>query len=60
MNGNVIRVLIYDNRVEWPIPATARSKSWVCGLSLSGIAGSNPAGAMNVSCECCVLSGRGL
>jgi hypothetical protein len=28
--------------------------------SLAGIAGSNPAGGMSVSCECCVLSGRGL
>jgi hypothetical protein len=34
--------------------------AWVCGCSLAGIAGSNPAGDMNVSCECCVLSGRGL
>jgi hypothetical protein len=39
----------------------ARSKAWVCGHSLAGIAGSNPPGAwMCVSCECCVLSGRGL
>jgi hypothetical protein len=27
---------------------------------LPGIAGSNPAGCMDVSCECCALSGRGL
>jgi hypothetical protein len=39
----------------------ARSKEWVCCRSLAGIVGSNPAGAwMPVSCECCVLSGRGL
>jgi hypothetical protein len=31
----------------------------VCGLSLAGIAGSNPAMGMDVS-ECCVLSDRGL
>ena len=38
-----------------------RSKAWVCGHSVAGIAGSNPAGAwISVSCECCVLSGRGL
>ena len=37
----------------------ARSKAFVCGSSLAGIAGSNPAGAwISVSCECCVLSGR--
>jgi len=27
------------------IPAAARSKAWVCGRLLAGIAGSNPAGA---------------
>jgi len=42
------------------IPAAARSKAWVCGRLPAGIAGSNPAGAWDVSCECCVLSGRGL
>ena len=41
-------------------PVAAWSKSWVYGRSLAGITGSNPAGGMNVSCECCVLSGRGL
>jgi hypothetical protein len=44
-----------------PIPVAARSKGWVCGRWVAGTAGSNPAGAwMSVSCECCVLSGRGL
>jgi len=41
----------------------ARSKSWVCGRSLFGIAGSNPTGGMDVClsvCDCCVLPGRGL
>jgi hypothetical protein len=38
----------------------ARSKAWVCGRSLAGIAASNPTGVMKVSFECCVLSGRGL
>jgi hypothetical protein len=28
-----------------PIPVAARSKAWVCGRSLAGITGSNPAGA---------------
>ena len=32
-----------------PIPGTARSKSWVCGPSLAGIAGSNPVGGMDMS-----------
>jgi hypothetical protein len=30
----------------------ARSKAWICGRSLAAIAGSNPAGGMDV---CCVL-----
>ena len=38
----------------------ARSKTWVCGRSLVGIAGSNLVGIMDVCRECCVLSGRGL
>jgi len=37
-----------------------RSKAWVCGRSFAGIAGSNPAGDMDVSCECCVMSRSGL
>jgi hypothetical protein len=42
------------------IPLAARSKVWVCGRSFAGIAGSNPAEDMSVSCDCCVLSGRRL
>ena len=38
-----------------------RSKARVCGCPLAGIAVSNPAGArLSISCECGVLSGRGL
>jgi hypothetical protein len=38
-----------------PIPVAARSKAWVCGRSLAGIAGSNSAGGawMSVSCVLC-------
>jgi len=44
-----------------PIPAAKRSKVWVCGRSLAGTAGSNPARDMNVCLFlCCVLSGTGL
>jgi hypothetical protein len=35
------------------------SKAWVCVRSLAEIAGSNPAGGMDVCCDCFVLSGRG-
>jgi hypothetical protein len=38
-----------------PIAMAARSKAYVCGRSIAGTAGSNPAGSMDV---CCVLSGR--
>jgi len=38
----------------------AQSKTWVCCRWLAGISGSNPAGGMDVSRECCVLSGTGL
>jgi hypothetical protein len=31
-----------------PIPVAARSKAWVCGHSLAGIVGSNPAGGIYV------------
>ena len=31
-----------------PITMVARSKAWVSGRSLAGIAGSNPAGSMDV------------
>jgi hypothetical protein len=37
----------------------ARSKAWVFGRSIAGIAGSNSAGGMDV-CVLWVLSGRGL
>jgi hypothetical protein len=30
------------------VPVDARSKAWVCGRLLAGIAGSNPAGDMDV------------
>jgi hypothetical protein len=43
------------------IPVAARSKAWVCSRLLAGIVGSNPTGIwMSVSCECCVLAGKGL
>jgi hypothetical protein len=44
----------------WPVPVAARSKVWVFGRSLSETVSPNPTGGMDVCCECCVLSGRGL
>jgi len=44
-----------------PVPVAPRSKPRVYDDSLAGIVGSSPAGEFRcVSCECCVLSGRGL
>ena len=50
----------YTKRYISPVPVAGRSKAWVCGRSLAGIVGSNPASSMDVCYECCELSGRGL
>ena len=43
-------------RKEFPIPAAAWSKAWVCERWLVGIAGSNPAGAwISVVSGVCVV-----
>jgi len=39
-----LRLSVMDNR---SMPVVARSKARVCGLWFAGIAGSNPAGAMD-------------
>ena len=48
--------------LPWPVPAPTRTKAWVCGHSLAGIAGSNLAREMDVSLlwVLWVLSGRDL
>ena len=53
-------VTLYYSRSGWPIPVVARSKAWVCGRSLAGIAGSNPAVGIDLCSECRVLSRRGI
>ena len=44
------------------IPVAARSNAWVCGRSLAGVGGSNPAGGMDVCllCSLCVVRLRSL
>jgi hypothetical protein len=37
-----------------------KSKAWVCGRSLSGIVGSNPAGGIDVCPRGCCVSGIGV
>jgi hypothetical protein len=41
-----------------PFPVVARSKTWVCGCSLTGIEGSNPAGVIDIFLlwELCAVS----
>ena len=41
--------------MKMPVLVTSRSKAQVCGRSLAGIAGSNPAVGMDVCYECCVF-----
>ena len=42
-------------------PVDTRTEEWFYGRSFAGSASSNPAGVwMPVSCDCCVLSGRGV
>ena len=41
-----------------PIPVAVPSKKWVCGRSLAGIAGSNPAGDMNIRILCVLCDVR--
>ena len=52
--------ILENTEVFSPIPGAARSKAWVCARSLAAVVGSNPARGMDVYCECCVLSDRGL
>ena len=42
--GNYSRVGVSGE----PIPVAEQSKAWVCGRSPAGIAGSDPAGGMNI------------
>jgi hypothetical protein len=43
-----------------PVPLAARSKTWVYGLSLAKIVGSHTIGGVDICCEWCVFSGKGL
>jgi len=40
--------LSHSNERTLTMPGAARSKAWVCGLTLAGIAGSNPAVGMDI------------
>ena len=53
------QVILRDCTIVFvPVPAAARSKTWVCGRSLPGIVGSNPAehGCLSFeSVACCQI-----
>ena len=49
-----------SGKCQWVILEGPLSVACVCGCSLAGIAGSVPAGGVDVYCECCVLSDRGV
>jgi hypothetical protein len=40
--------LLFHNGIQRPIAVAAPFKAWDCDRSLAGIAGSNPAGGMDV------------
>jgi hypothetical protein len=44
----LICICFNETFLELPIPVAVRSKTWVCGLSFTGIVGSNPTGDMDV------------
>jgi hypothetical protein len=49
-----------NEKIE-PMPVVTWSKAWVCAAHLLGLRVRIPLEVwMSVSCECCVLSGRGL
>jgi len=48
------------NVTSWCVRIFTVLKAGICGHSPAEIVGLNPAGTMDVSFECCVLSGRGL
>jgi hypothetical protein len=45
---NVITCISEVTIIRWSIPVAARSNAWVCGQSLAGIVGSNPAEGVSV------------
>jgi hypothetical protein len=48
LSQSELNILILAYVIEkGPVPVAGPSKAWVCGRSLPGIAGSNPAGSMN-------------
>jgi hypothetical protein len=53
-------ILEYYVICGWPVPVTMQSKALVFGRLPAEFVGLDRTGGMDVCCECCVLSGRGL
>jgi hypothetical protein len=49
-----LQILLIIKLQKVPILVAARTKTWVCGHAATGIAGSNPAECVDVSCVCVV------
>jgi len=60
MNGAVRCFIQFRPAYAWVLQIAGPSGRTVCGRSPAEIVGSNPTGGMDVCCESCVLSGRGL
>ena len=60
---NLVCPYHHDRSTRWrswlPIPVAERSWARVCGRSLAGIAGSNPAVDMNICVLCCTVRTKG-
>jgi hypothetical protein len=44
----LVKLIFMYVMFHMPIPVATRSKAWVCGRLLAGIAGSNPSGGMDI------------
>ena len=59
INQKLMALLNQSTSHNESIAVVTQSKAWACGRLLTGIAGSNSDGGMDVCRECCVLSFRG-
>ena len=59
INGKRYCRAVFKQDNSLPIPVAERSKASVYGRSLAGVAGSNPAGSMDVCVVCCTVRTKG-
>ena len=56
--GMATRYGLVGPGIEMPIPEAKSSKTRVCGRSVTGAAGSDPAWGMDVCVVCCTVTGK--